>query len=139
MSVCQGRVSPPLGDAALDVENEGPALLGVEALAGHHRLELAAVAREVGVVEIGGDAEADVAGRIDGQNRVVEIQQVGLVLVDQVDRAVEELLDVGLVQRRLARLLPVVLADRVILGVEILRIEAFPPKPLPSALVSLPS
>ena len=119
----------PRGDAAFDVEQQGAALVRIETLRGDHGFQFA-VAREVGVVEVGGDAQADVGGGIDGQHRVVKIQQVGMVLVDQVDDAVEELLAVGLRQRGTAALGPGIAAGRVILRVVILRIEALPPKAL---------
>ena len=116
-------------NAALAIQNHRAALVGVQVLGGDHRLQFA-VALEIGVVEIGGDAQANVGGRINGQDHVVKIQHVGIVFVNEVNDPVEIFFDKGLGQRRILALRPTVIANLVILRVKVLRIEAFPPLPL---------
>ena len=53
-----------------------------------------------------------------GNQRIVEIKQIGIVLIDQVARAVVEILDIGDIGQRVERMLH---------AVQALRIEALPP------------
>ena len=92
---------------------------------------------------MGGDAQADLVAEAQGQHDVIKVQQVGLVLVDEVLGAIEEFLAVGRIGTAAALCqFPVpdeLLARRVVLGVKILRIEAFPPLALAVGLGEPPS
>ena len=85
------------GNAALDILGRGRALGGLEVLGVHHRLVFAAVARRVRVVVMRDELEADL---LEGDALVVEIEQVGLVFVDEVLRAEEPVVGVAPVERR---------------------------------------
>ncbi len=84
----------------------------------------------VGVVEMRRDLQSGVADRIERQCRVVEVDQVRMVLVNEIDGAVVKFLAVRLIGDAAAfggvpvpfELFP----RRVVLRVEVLRIEAFP-------------
>ena len=127
------------GAAALDVEGDGSGVVGLEVFAVDDALERA-VAGDGGVIEVGGHVEA---GLTEGEIVVVEVDEVGLVLVHQLLAAqkpgVGELRVVGwrvLVPDAVVVLVPVVGGgdggdavghDDVAAGVELLRVEAIPP------------
>ena len=71
--------------------------------------------RQVVVVEVGADVHPAPAQR---QQRIVEVEQVRIVLIDEIARPVVEVLDVGHVGQRVKRMLD---------AVETLRIESLPP------------
>ena len=101
----------------------------------------------VAVVEMGGDAQAGVAHGPQRQCGVVEVDEIGLIPVDEIDRAIVELVAIGLV-REAGAVVPVPLAKqgvrvgaagaaRVVLRVEVLRVEAVPPLALAVGLGEL--
>ena len=139
------RIHRRAGRTALDVARKLVADFRPEPFAVNDALALAAVPRGVELVVVVNDAPADVADSVERQHHVVEVKEVGLVFLDQVHRAEAEILDVfraGL--RRLVaphphvvRILgPLLIARRrrVLLAVELLRVESFPPLPLPLLL-----
>ena len=68
------------------------------------------------VEEMGGNVQAGVA---EWQLAVVEIKQIGMIFVEQVLGAVEPLGHISLIRLR---------ADGMVLGIQILRVEAVPPQ-----------
>ena len=76
---------------------------------------LAAVGLEIVVIEVRADIHSAPAQR---QQRIVEIEQIGIVLIDQIARPVVEVLDIGDVGQRI---------ERVLHAIEALRIQPLPP------------
>jgi hypothetical protein len=66
-------------------------------LAEKNGLELAVVLPHVEVVKIGGDFQTGVADRPQRQGVVVEVNQIGFVFVNEVNRAIVEFIAVSLV------------------------------------------
>ena len=121
------------GPAALDVPDQALALFGVQPLGVHHGVVAAVVPFETRIVEVGGDAQPQLlVHAAERQSAVVEVDQVRLVRVNHVERAVVELLGVG--DARLVAgpvllrfLIRGVRTGPVVLGVKVLRIETVPP------------
>ena len=86
-----------VGYAALDIPQHRLLLLFGELLAYDDGLHAVAVVAQALVVEVGGDLQAFVADLAEWQCRIVEIDNVGIVFVDDVYRAVVELVEVCLV------------------------------------------
>ena len=143
MPVADARVRlPRLGlygvrRAALDVADKAFLLVFGKHFAKQHCLQLAVMLFDVEVVKIGGNLQTGITDRPQRQGIVVEINQIRLVLMDEVNRAVVKFIAVSLVGYAGA-ITPVPLAvngvgiakmqtGRVILRIEILRIEAVPP------------
>ena len=119
------------GFAAFDVVGQRLALLVVEHLGVHHGF-VVAVQLDAGIVEMRGEVEADfIRHPVQRKNVVVEINHVGLVIVPKLFDAFEIFFHVGFI-RHAAALgdAPIpgeFFAGRVVLRVEVLRIEAVPP------------
>jgi len=98
-------------------------LLVVEDFPEEDALVLAVVPEGVAVVIMGGDFEAHVADRVKGKHRVVEVEKIGMVLVDEIKRPVVELLAIGGVGHAaaLARVpVPYEFSRLVVLRIEVL-------------------
>ena len=137
-----GEVLTAVGDAALHVPEHGLLVGVVEDLAGDDHLRLTAVLLCAVVVEVFKDVEAILVvcvgrGTVEREHGVVEINHVGVVLVDALQDAVLELLHVRH-RGRADAVAPAPLAVDcapvapvgavgVVLGVELLRVEAVPP------------
>ena len=132
----------PVADAGFRLPRIGHDLVGEAAFViGDHGLRqtirnlldvddafhLAAVGLQIVVVEVGSDVHAAPPQR---KQRIVEIEQVGIVLIDQIAGAVVEILDVGRIGQRIVRMLR---------AVKPLRIEPCHHWSLPSATVMRPS
>ena len=108
---------------------------GSLSLSVEHGFERAAMQFHIAVVEMGRDPQAGIADGIERQRIVIEIEKVGMIFIDEIGGAVVEALAVGHVGNAGARVGGPIpnpgcvgeLAGRVVLGVEILRIEALPP------------
>ena len=125
-----GELHHLVGGTALHIPRESLLLVVVEYLAEDH-------AARVPVVDVGGNLEAAVAQGIEGEHRDIEIDEVGIVAVDGIDGAVEEVGD-ELRRGRAGSAAPVplavygavvprTLAHGVLLLIEHLRVETFPP------------
>ncbi len=119
------------GHAFLHVPYQCFLVLVLKLFAEYHGVEFTAVALHVAVVEMSHYVESRVVDRPEGEHAVVEIYQVGVVVVYHVDGAVEEVVVVllrgyggafGPVPD-----VPCVAAERVVLHVQFLRVVAFPP------------
>src|SRR5512133_3435304 len=85
--------------AALNIPRHALALVVIENFAEQHAIVRVAVPLIVAVVEMRSDLEPGVAHRPKWQRRVVEIDEIRLVTVDEIGGAVVELLAIGLVGR----------------------------------------
>lgn len=109
----------------------------VEDLAQHHGFQFAVMRRHAVVVEMCRYLQSGVADGVERQDRNIEIEQVGIIAVDHVERTVVEIGAI-LTCRQAGTIapsplavdgavVPAVLAQRVVLGVKVLRVVAFPP------------
>ena len=90
------------------------------------------MALKAGVVVVRRDPQPDIAHAVQRQNCIIKVDQVGMIFVNQVNRAVVELLAVGGIGNA-ASLSGVPIPDqaaltrRVVLRVQVLRVQTFPP------------
>ena len=85
-----------VGCPTLHVPGDAPALVVVEDLTEQHSLVLALVGGHAMVVEAGRNLQARVRNRPERQHRDIEIEQVGVVTANDIERAVVEIADKGL-------------------------------------------
>ena len=117
--------------APFHIPDHGFLLVFVEHLAQQDALVLAVMPKGIAVVVAGGDFQAHVADRIKRKNRVVEINHVGMIFVNQVHRAVVKFLAVGGI-RHATSFFGVPIPHEFVRGnmalcIQVLRIETVPP------------
>ena len=123
---------------SLHVPNQSLSLLVVlQYFAEDYCLVLSSVGRHAVVVHVCGDLHSCIAYGIEGKHGDIEIEQVGIVTINSIERAVVEVSGKFL-RRRTGSVAPTplamnhpigpgALAQRMVLGIEFLRVVAFPP------------
>ena len=100
-------------------------------LAGNDTIDLASVLAGIAVIIVGNDIESRIRYRPERKISIVKIYDVRIVVIDELNRPIIELVCIFLVGRSNPVKFPVpgtvVLAERMRLFVELLRIKAFPP------------
>ena len=116
VSDCQGRGRILVDHAPFDIGHHGLRVqIVMHLLHVEHRLHLSAAGLQVMIVEIGAQVHPAPAER---KKRVVEIEEIGIVLVDQVADPVVEILHV----RRIRQV-----GNRVLAAIKNFRVEVLPP------------
>ena len=133
--------------STLHVEDDGVALLVIEIFGSEHGFIGAVIPLDAGVVVIGSNIESNLGiDLVERQDRIIEVNHVGLVGGDEIHHAVVKFLTIGGIGHRATMLhipSPKWLArlprqfGLVILAVEILGIESLPPFALPIGLSQL--
>ena len=132
-----GTVHDLVGGTTFHVPYEGVFHVVLQNLSEHDSLVLALVGGGAVVVHVGGDLHARIADGVEGKDGHVEVDEVWVVAVDGVERAVVEVGDVLLrgdvgtaFPTPLAMdgaIVPGVVAEVVILCIEFLGVESLPP------------
>ena len=137
-----------VGSTTLHIPHQSLALFFVQYLTGKHRFQFAVMRSHAMIIKVGGNLQSGIADGIERKHRHVKIQDIRIVAVDNVQCTV---IEVGyILLRRHAgpfspcplamnhTVVPAIFTQRMILGIQVLRVISFPPFAFPVCFGQLP-